>query len=1659
MASTKVTFVTGTAEVKRRDPYNQLPPHADQHLTTEPQKPLQVTYVDGKCTCCPYGYHIDLDFLNFCRDLESGSTLRNLKRIQRTKRKLRKSMELMLDEQQQIATDPNSAPPDIVHSTEAGRLMHMINYERSATHRILNQIDSSVTSTIANIDGVRGHRHMSSDSDEPPTPYSPSYGAPYPMDDGMATPLSASGRTDSLTSLSSVSTMSSETQLIHQAQLYHLSQQNSLHTKTTTKVIENPVIEMATAEMKQYTTTSSAQLADELPEDDTTEPDIRPQNVGPTNLKTLPSPMSSKAPPDSPTRETLALSAQRIRELEEQVKTIPILQVRISVLKEEKRLLNLQLKANKSNNKPLTSTVGVGDGRVDVMEKIDQTFHPVRQFELPKSFTPDPAPPQKSPVVKSPPATFPKPVRTFTVGVGDHSVIEPYNLQPDLPTGYTTQNNETHTEIHTTTIIERERLSKNMIQPPSLNLSFQNISSQNVVDRDFRQLASGQPDPHFTINQIQRSAPKALTRTIGIGDGNVHDGSGLHVHEKEFRTVIIGQNNAVAKRNVGIDCRVPTRDVGVSFMCDEEKPATRTIGVNVNYDTSGILTSLDFKGETELRMALRGVLQRNVRSVGTNCSFKTSSMDNSTLTDLYPGISVGCGDEDQRIDVEIRALSVKKSLGVTAKPETAVKWVSTEKDWVLDASTNTLTIDQYHKASMTDKEKQQFASTNTEPTVTRLAANQTDLNMFISMNALMNASSNTEKASTHSSSVATDIIPRSDAGVNTSEKVTELFAVQKEKPRTFSASVSTDVIARFDAGVNTTEKVAEIFHQSQTEKKTSTQLKSILKKPHQVERDVVDGGNNEEAYSFSEITEVITPYVIVSPAKKEEVVHRGATQAGTFLSQTESLKKSSVEEGANHFSSYELTRRSSAPITEKRQKEENTTQSELQSQNSAFNRISPTKSEDTFQETVTEHYLITKDGKRLISEEKTTTSSRGGSGTTTHYSSGGSLGNQFLQEDASKSTSSSSAGDLSYGGTHESFSSSKVIGSTRSEKSHSGAVTNPYKTVENLAEVSSLADADSFDGGFGNISKTSSEGNLYSEKRSTSRKETTKSTNTNYDMRRAGSVEDFMPDDIRKYMSIDPSTSKDSGFGEDLQNRFSGESSADSQLTGSSNGAVSRKSIKLSKTITTKSTIKSGDKVVIQETKTVEGPDGKVTTTVTETSDDGQVTVREIDGAVKNPHAELLADSALGQNVITSSFTENISSSQSKSEGFDSKSLSDLANQGSFSLGFSESSTASFGGDAGSNSDVGNYGSLDRQTGKLKSIMKHSKSEEERRDKKTGIRFAETVTGGTGSSSEDDDNSSDSDSTTSFDEGSYDSQQGQVVYRCKDDEAIAQGLPGAQMFDQNIREIYELTDELREACSVLATYLMDSTEVTTKQLNSSQNIIQHEWFQVSSLKLSGPHQVEDFLSSVNEISKHLLKYIVNMTDANGNTAIHYCISHCNFEIASLFLDSEVCDINKRNKAGYTPIMLAGLASVQNNDQLEVVRRIFAMGDINARATSTQQTALMLAASHGKTEMVRLLVQEGAEINLQDMDGSTALMCACEHGHLDIVNFLLSQPNIDATMVDNENYSALNIAMEADHKDIGVVLYKHLNFSKPSSPAHHKKRKSSSSPTPSMFTTR
>jgi len=108
-------------------------------------------------------------------------------------------------------------------------------------------------------------------------------------------------------------------------------------------------------------------------------------------------PMSSGlSTPVSPTpahlqhvREQMAVALRKIRQLEEQVKTIPVLQVKISVLQEEKRQLSVQLKSHKF--------LGFGRGRprgelyIDIPEEEPSTGRAKSPAKPPGLPSPPPA--------------------------------------------------------------------------------------------------------------------------------------------------------------------------------------------------------------------------------------------------------------------------------------------------------------------------------------------------------------------------------------------------------------------------------------------------------------------------------------------------------------------------------------------------------------------------------------------------------------------------------------------------------------------------------------------------------------------------------------------------------------------------------------------------------------------------------------------------------------------------------------------------------------------------------------------------------------------------------------------------------------------------------------------------------------------------------------------------------------------------------------------------------------------------------------------------------------------------------------------------------------------------------------------------------------------
>ncbi|NXD21022.1 KANK4 protein, partial [Spelaeornis formosus] len=213
------------------------------------------------------------------------------------------------------------------------------------------------------------------------------------------------------------------------------------------------------------------------------------------------------------------------------------------------------------------------------------------------------------------------------------------------------------------------------------------------------------------------------------------------------------------------------------------------------------------------------------------------------------------------------------------------------------------------------------------------------------------------------------------------------------------------------------------------------------------------------------------------------------------------------------------------------------------------------------------------------------------------------------------------------------------------------------------------------------------------------------------------------------------------------------------------------------------------------------------------------------------------------------------------------------------------------------------------------------------------------------------------------------------------------------------------SEDFLAACQLLSEHLPELGSTSNKHLQHALGSISREWFQVTSHKSSRPQVVAAYLQALGDVEAQLLERVVNLPDRNGNTALHYSVSHSNFPVTKLLLDTGKCCLDLQNHAGYTAVMLTPLAAPETRQDMEVVMRLLKEGDVNLRAAQGGQTALMLGVSHDRDDMVRALLACQADVNLQDEEGTTALMVACRQGNADIVRLLLAQPGCQLTLTD------------------------------------------------------
>ncbi len=84
------------------------------------------------------------------------------------------------------------------------------------------------------------------------------------------------------------------------------------------------------------------------------------------------------------------------------------------------------------------------------------------------------------------------------------------------------------------------------------------------------------------------------------------------------------------------------------------------------------------------------------------------------------------------------------------------------------------------------------------------------------------------------------------------------------------------------------------------------------------------------------------------------------------------------------------------------------------------------------------------------------------------------------------------------------------------------------------------------------------------------------------------------------------------------------------------------------------------------------------------------------------------------------------------------------------------------------------------------------------------------------------------------------------------------------------------------------------------------------------------------------------------------------------------------------------------------------------------------TPLIVAAFHGRLDLVQYLLERGAEVNVQASFGWTALMFAADHGHYEIVKTLL-EAGANATLLVEGDDNAYDFAIDSGNTQIGELL--------------------------------
>lgn len=129
---------------------------------------------------------------------------------------------------------------------------------------------------------------------------------------------------------------------------------------------------------------------------------------------------------------------------------------------------------------------------------------------------------------------------------------------------------------------------------------------------------------------------------------------------------------------------------------------------------------------------------------------------------------------------------------------------------------------------------------------------------------------------------------------------------------------------------------------------------------------------------------------------------------------------------------------------------------------------------------------------------------------------------------------------------------------------------------------------------------------------------------------------------------------------------------------------------------------------------------------------------------------------------------------------------------------------------------------------------------------------------------------------------------------------------------------------------------------------------------------------------------------INNIDQDGRTALMYAAFNGHEDVVKSLLENDA-DVNISDNFGRTALMFASSGPFPGTVKI----LLDSDAEIDMADTEEHFTALMYAAAEGQLEVVEILLQNGADAELEDVDGDVAETFARNNGHTAVADFIAS----------------------------------------------------------------